>query len=281
MIKYYNVNGAIVPTEEAVINVKDLGFLRGYSVFDFFRIYKGQPVFIEDHMDRLEYSSQKLGLPLPYSRTEIVEKVVALAKANELQFGGVKIILTGGYSLDGFLPATPNFVMLASTLPSYPDSYYTKGVKLMAYEYTRETPYTKTTNYLKPISLQQEIEEAEAFDVLYHDGEFISESARSNFFIVNDEGTIITPDRDALRGITRKHVLKIAQQHFKVDIRPVSIQEARLAKEAFMTSSTKKVMPVRQVDFWRINKGIIGDTTKQIMTLFQQYVDDYVSRSAV
>ncbi|MFK7979463.1 MAG: aminotransferase class IV [Saprospiraceae bacterium] len=279
MIKYYNVNGAIVPTEEAVINVKDLGFLRGYSVFDFFRIYKGKPVFIEDHLDRLEYSSRKLGLPLPYSRAEIVEKVVALAKANQLEFGGIKIILTGGYSLNGFLPTTPNFVMVASALPTYPESYYTKGVKLMAYEYTRETPYTKTTNYLKPISLQQEIEEAEAFDILYHDGKFISESARSNFFIVDEAGTIITPDRDALRGITRKHVLAIAQKHFKVEIRPVSIEEARAAKEAFMTSSTKKVMPVRQVDFWRINKGIIGETTKQIMTLFNQHVEDYVAEA--
>ncbi len=279
MIKYYNVNGKIVPTEEAVINVKDLGFLRGYSVFDFFRIYKGKPVFIEDHMDRLEYSSGKLGLPLPYSRTEIIEKVIALAKANELEFGGIKIILTGGYSLNGFLPTTPNFVMVASTLPAYPESYYTKGVKLMAYEYTRETPYTKTTNYLKPISLQQEIEEAEAFDVLYHDGEFISESARSNFFIVDEAGTIITPDRDALKGITRKHVLAIAQKHFNVEIRPVSIKEARAAKEAFMTSSTKKIMPIRQVDFWRINKGIIGETTKQMMKLFQQHIDDYVAKA--
>lgn len=277
MIKYYNINGEIVPIEKAVINVKDLGFLRGYSVFDFFRIYKGQPVFIEDHMVRLEYSSKKLGLSLPYSKAEIVEKIIALAKVNKLEFGGLKIILTGGYSLDGFLPATPNFVMVASKLPTYPESYYTKGVKLMAFEYTRETPYTKTTNYLKPISLQKEIEEAEAFDVLYHDGEFISESARANFFIVNDEGTIITPDRDALRGITRKHVLAIAQKHFNVEIRPVSLKEAREAKEAFMTSSTKAVMPIRQVDFWRINKGIIGDTTKRIMELFKQYVEDYVS----
>ncbi len=276
MIKYYNVNGEIVPTEEAVINVKDLGFLRGYSVFDFFRIYKGQPVFIEDHLSRLEYSSEKLGLPIPYSRTKIVEKIIDLAKVNELEFGGIKIILTGGYSLDGFLPTKPNFVMLAGKLPAYPESYYTKGVKLMAYQYTRETPYTKTTNYLKPISLQKEIEEAEAFDVLYHDGEFISESARSNFFIVDEAGTIITPDRDALKGITRKHVLKIAQENFDVEIRPVSLKEARLAKECFITSSTKGVMPVRQVDFWRINKGIIGATTKQIITLFKQYVDDYV-----
>jgi len=277
MIKYYNVNGEIVPIENAVINVRDLGFLRGYSVFDFFRIYKGQPVFIEDHLARLERSANELGLQLPYSKNELVEKIIALAKANEMDFGGIKIILTGGYSSDGFLPATPNIVMLASKLPTYDVSLYTKGSKLMAYEYIRETPYTKTTNYLKPISIQQEIEAAEAFDVLYHDGVYISESARSNFFIINHEGTIITPDKDALKGITRKHVLAIARKHFKVEIRPVSIKETMAAREAFITSTTKGVMPVRQVDFWRINKGIIGDTTKQLMELFQQHLEEYVT----
>lgn len=276
MIKYYNVNGEIVPIEKAVINVKDLGFLRGYSVFDFFRIYKGRPVFIEDHLARLERSTNELGLELPYSKTELVEKIIALAKANQMEIGGIKIIITGGYSLDGFLPTKPNFVMLASKLTTYDESVYTKGIKLMAYEYTRETPYTKTTNYLKPISLQQEIKEAEAFDVLYHDGVYISESARSNFFIVNHEGTIITPDKDALEGITRKHVLEVAKKHFKVEIRPLSIKETMAAREAFMTSSTKGVMPVKQVDFWRINKGVIGETTKQLMELFRQHVEEYV-----
>lgn len=276
MIKYYNINGEIVPIEKAVINVKDLGFLRGYSVFDFFRIYKGRPVFIEDHLARLERSVNELSLELPYSKTVLVEKIIALAKANEMEVGGIKIIITGGYSLDGFLPTKPNFVMLASKLTTYDESVYTKGIKLMAYEYTRETPYTKTTNYLKPISLQQEIKEAEAFDVLYHDGVYISESARSNFFIVNHEGTIITPDKDALEGITRKHVLEVANKHFKVEIRPLSIKETMAAREAFMTSSTKGVMPVKQVDFWRINKGVIGETTKQLMELFRQHVEEYV-----
>lgn len=280
MIKYYNVNGEIVPIEKAVINVRDLGFLRGYSVFDFFRIYKGQPVFIEDHLARLEKSANKLGLEVPYSKVELVEKIIALAKANQIDFGGIKIILTGGYSTDGFLPVEPNFVMLASKLTTYDESVYTKGIKLMAYEYTRETPYTKTTNYLKPISLQQEIKDAEAFDVLYHDGVYISESARSNFFIVNQEGTIVTPDKDALEGITRKHVLEVARKHFKVEVRPLSIKETMAAREAFMTSSTKGVMPVKQVDFWRINKGIIGDTTKKLMELFKQHVEAYVGASA-
>ncbi len=277
MIKYHNINGEIVSIENAVINVSDLGFLRGYSVFDYFKIYKGQPVFIEDHLARLERSANELGLQLPYSKTELVEKIIALAKANEMDFGGIKIILTGGYSSDGFLPTTPNVVMLAGKLPMYDRSLYTKGSKLMAYEYIRETPYTKTTNYLKPISIQQEIEAAEAFDVLYHDGVYISESARSNFFIINHEGTIITPDKDALKGITRKHVLAIARKHFNVEIRPLSIKETMAAREAFITSTTKGIMPVRQVDFWRINKGIIGDTTKQLMELFQQHLEEYVT----
>ena len=277
MIKYYNVNGEIVPIEKAVINVRDLGFLRGYSVFDFFRIYKGQPLFIEDHLARLEKSAGELGLTVPHTKEVLVERIIALAKANQMDSGGIKLVLTGGYSANGWLPTTPNLVMIASKLPTYPESYYTKGVKLMAYEYVRETPYTKTTNYLIPITIQKEIEEAEAFDVLYHVDGYISESARSNFFIVNNKGTIITPKIDALQGITRKNVLEVASKHFKVEIRPVSIKETMQAREAFMTSSTKQVMPIRQVDFWRINKGIIGDTTKQIMQFFQQHVEDYIT----
>ena len=276
-IKYYTINDEIIPIEKAVINVKDLGFLRGYSVFDFLRIYKGQPVFMEDHLMRFEKSANRLGLTCPYSKNQLVEKIIALVQANEMDFGSIKIILTGGYSLDGFSPAKPNFVMLANKLPTYPDSFYTNGVKLMAYQYTRETPYTKTTNYLVPISLHQEIQEAEAFDVLYHDGKFISESARSNFFIVNQDGIIITPDKDALKGITRKYVLAIARKHFKVEVRPVSIKETMQAKEAFLTSSTKPLIPVRQVDFWRINQGIIGETTKKMMQLFRQHVDEYIA----
>ena len=278
MIKYYNVNGEILPKEKAVIGIDDLVVTRGYGVFDFFRIRKGQPVFIEDHLDRLEYSADKLGLKIPYSREELTDKVLELVIKNELTECGVKVILTGGYSSTGFSPGTPNILMMPSMIPTYPEDYYTKGIKLMSYEYTRETPYTKTTNYLIPIQLRKEIQEAEAMDVLYYDGQYISESARSNFFIFNHDDVLVTPDTNALRGITRKHVLAIAQQHFKVEIRPLSIKETMHAKEAFMTSSTKAIMPVRQVDFWRINKSVIGNNTRKMMRLFQEHIDEYLEK---
>jgi len=277
MIKYYSVNGEILPKEQAVIGIDDLVVTRGYGVFDFFRIRKGQPVFIEDHLNRFEYSAEKLGLELPYSREEITQKVLELAAANEVSDCGIKVILTGGYSNTGFSPGKPNVLMMASMIPTYPEHYYTKGIKLMAYQYTRETPYTKTTNYLVPIQLRKEIEEAEAMDVLYHDGQYISESARSNFFIFNHDDVLITPDTNALRGITRKQVLEVAKQHFKVEIRPLSLKETMNAKEAFMTSTTKEILPVRQVDFWRINKSIIGNNTRKLMQLFREHIENYIA----
>lgn len=190
---------------------------------------------------------------------------------------GIKVILTGGYSTTGFSPGKPNILMMASPIPSYPEHYYTKGIKLMAYQYTRETPYTKTTNYLVPIQIRKEIEEAEAMDVLYHDGQYISESARSNFFIFNHDDVLITPDINALRGITRKQVLEVAKQHFEVEIRPLSLKETMNAKEAFMTSTTKEILPVRQVDFWRINKSIIGNNTRKLMKLFKEHINNYIA----
>lgn len=277
MIKYHSINGKIVPVDKATLNITDLGFVRGYSAFDYFRITEGKPVFFEDHLDRFEASADFLGLAIPFSRVELAEKILALVRANEMEHGGIKLILTGGYSSNGYLPDMPNLVMLAGKKPSYPAHYYTKGIKLMAYRYTRETPDTKTTNYLIPISIRREIEEAEAQEVLYHDGTFISESARSNFFIVNQEGTIVTSNKDVLNGITRKHIIALAQKHFKIEIRPLSIKETRAAREAFLTSSTRGVMPVRQIDFWRINKGIIGNTTIQLSQLFQQYIKRYLS----
>lgn len=276
MIKYYSINGKIVSKEEAVIGIDDLIVTRGYGVFDFFRVFNGKPAFIEDHLDRFQDSADELGLEIPYSREELTAKIKEVVAANEIDKCGVKVILTGGYSSTGFSPGTPNVLMMVSALPTYPASYYTNGIKLMAYQYTRETPYTKTTNYLVPIQIANEIKEAEAMDVLYHDGNYISESARSNFFIFDHNDTLITPDRDALRGITRKRVLAIAKDHFKVEERPLTLKETMAAKEAFITSSTKAIMPVRQVDFWRINKGVIGENTKKMMHLFEKHLEQYL-----
>ena len=79
-----------------------------------------------------------------------------------------------------------------------------------------------------------------------------------------------------LRGITRSKVLELAPAHFKVETRPVHLDEVYAASEAFITGTTKKVMPVVQVDDHIIGDGIPGNTTVKLQELFEQHVKTYV-----
>ncbi|MEL6922641.1 MAG: aminotransferase class IV, partial [Bacteroidota bacterium] len=142
--------------------------------------------------------------------------------------------------------------------------------------YTRDTPMTKTTNYLEPIRILNQTRAAGAKDVLYHDGTHVSESSRSNIFIVDAAGNIATPRTDALEGITRMKTIELAQQHFTLSIRDVSIEELLNATECFISSSTKGVWPVVQVDEHRINDGQPGPVTMALVKYLEDLKLDYI-----
>jgi D-alanine transaminase/branched-chain amino acid aminotransferase len=109
-------------------------------------------------------------------------------------------------------------------------------------------PQLKTIDYLTAIWLQPLRKEKGADDLLYHQNGFISESPRSNFFLVKADGTIVTPTEGVLPGITRKKVLQVAKKHFNVEERAILLHELKEAKEAFLTSTTKQILPLSQVD---------------------------------
>ena len=100
---------------------------------------------------------------------------------------------------------------------------------------------------------------------------------RSNFFIIDQNDKIITPGNGILKGINRKHVLNVARDHFEVEERDLLIEELKYAKEAFITGTTKKVMPVRQVDDIVIGNGKPGWNTKELQDMYEIYIDDYLS----
>ena len=67
---YIYINGNILPKEQALIPVYDLGLLRGLGIFDYFRVLDGIPVFAEDHIDRLENSMQMMDFNTGLSRED-------------------------------------------------------------------------------------------------------------------------------------------------------------------------------------------------------------------
>ena len=254
------INDTFVPRERAHLHVDDLALQRGYGVFDFFRLHEGKPVFLDDHLDRFEFSASRMRLPLGRTRDELKQILAELIERNGMPNSGVRLTLTGGYAADGYTIVTPNLVIVQRAISVNPQ--LAMGVRLTTFEHQRQLCDVKTIDYLMAIWLQPLLAERGADDVLYHQGGVISECPRSNAYIVTPGGRLATPGRNILKGVNRKHVLEVARGQMVVEERDVHLDEIRDAKEAFITSTTKGVVPVVRVDARPIGDGQPGEATR-------------------
>ncbi len=270
MSKYYFLNGEIVKSEEAMLHVSDLSILRGYGIFDFFRTSAGKPLFMQDHLKRFKKSAISFQLDLDYDEKFLEKTIITLIGMNAFDESGIKLILTGGYSENGFNPGKPNLAILVDRLQLPSKSHYQEGVKLIAHMHVREFPSVKSTNYLTALILAKKCKAEGALDVLYHNGKYISELTRSNVFLVKNN-RLITPVSGILEGITRSKILQIARKEMEVEERNVELSEVFEADELFITSSMKKVMPVVNVDGQSIGIGKPGNATKNLLQAFLEF----------
>ena len=146
-----------------------------------------------------------------------------------------------------------------------------KGLYLITEEYVRELPTAKSINYLMGVYLQQKVKDAGADDVLYVKNGFISELPRSNVFIVSKENELITPDSNVLHGVTRKHILQLASKVLTVKEQPVQLDELLNANEVFVSSTTKRLLPVLSVNGLQIATGKAGTTTGLLYQRFLEF----------
>ena len=272
-IQFYN--GVFLPQEEIKFSINDTGILRGYGVFDYFIALEGVPVFMKDHLDRFESSAKLLGIPIPYSREKLEKTIYELIKVNGHQAGSIKIVMTGGETMDGFTPGKPNLAILNNPWQLPPAEYFSEGISLMTYDYTREFPRAKSTSYAMALRLQPAWEQGGHIDVLYHENGTVTEVSRSNVFFFKGE-VLVTNEADILKGVNRKHVLKVAEDEFKVEIRSFTVEELTGADEAFITSSNKRIMPLIGIEKEKIGNGKPGPKTQQMMRLFEEYISAYV-----
>lgn len=176
------INKTFINFEDAVIPVSDLGFQRGYGVFDFLRVKEQQPLFLDAHINRLYRSLEYMRLQLPYSKEQLTAIITNLIRKNQLEHSGVRITVTGGASPDGYTPADPNIIIVQQPIAAPPDQMQTGPYKLVTHAYRRQLPEVKTTDYPMAIWLQPWIKEQGAHDVLYHWEGAVTECPRSNFF---------------------------------------------------------------------------------------------------
>jgi branched-chain amino acid aminotransferase len=266
MKPYCFANNEIISSEKAVLHPMDIGLIRGYGIFDFFRTSQYTPLFLSDYLDRFTRSAEKTRLPLNLSKEELTKIILELINKNDLKNGGIRMLLTGGVSENHFSPVEGSLFIFCENLDFPSKEKYENGVKLLSLEHVRAIADIKTTNYTLPVWHSGDWKSKGAEDVIYHHEGLISESSRSNIFMVKS-GEIATPNSNILHGITRKRVLEISG---KVNIRPIKFEEILSADELFMTSTTKKILPITQIDNFKIGSGKPGSETKHLMGKFKE-----------
>lgn len=273
---YAFINEELTPLEEAFLHVSDLSIQRGYGIFDFLKFNGNQPLFINNYLDRFYNSAKLMELPLNYSREALKSMATTLALHNGLEQSGMKLILTGGYSEDGYNPGPPNLIILQKPLILPDQAKVRKGIKVITSEYAREMANAKTINYTMGIRLINLIKEKSAEDVLYHRKGEVLEFPRCNFFLVKQDDTVVTPASGVLAGITRMNVLELAGKKYKVIEETVTLSDIAQAKEAFLTSTTKRILPIVQIDDSVIGDGKPGSITlallDDLINLEKQYL---------
>ena len=272
--KIVYLNGQYLPLCDAKISVMDRGFLFGDGIYEVIPAYSGHLFHFSEHIERLEHSLSSIRLANPYSPAQWLDILMPLLDASQDQSIYLQITRGVAPTRDHAFPEniTPTVFAMSSNI--VPFSGLDAGVKAISVDDSRwELCNVKATTLLANILLrQQAVEKGCAEAILVREG-YVTEGAASNIFAVID-GILITPPKshEILPGITRDVILELARQNnvpYSEDI--LSLDALKTADEIWLTSSTREIIPVVQLDNEIIANGKPGLVWKTMNRLFQAY----------
>jgi branched-chain amino acid aminotransferase len=271
--RIYYVNGNYVAAEEAALPLTDLSILRGYGVFDLLRTYAGVPFRLGAHLERLARSAQAIGLEIPWSLAELDVLARETYARNTIADATIRLVVTGGVSENFMMPHhAPSLAIMIDPVVLYPPVIYNEGAVVATTQIPRVMAQVKSLNYIGAIMAMQAAKASSAVEAIYRDSQDrLTEGTRANLFLVRD-GIVYTPHEDILFGITRQAVLDAAVGAIEIVEGPVTIEDVRGADELFLTSTTKEILPIRQLDEIVIGEGRPGPVTQQLAERFRALV---------
>ena len=276
-----NVNGRVSDQEHAVISIFDHGFLYGEGVYETLRTYNGQPFLFQRHMRRLRNSADMLALSIPLADEQIDARFRETMRAAGLGDGAdreayIRILVTRGIGELTYDPAatpTPSIVVIVKPNVHPSTEIFSHGVKVALVGVVRNhpgsvNPLIKSNSLLNNALAMQEALRSGAYEGVMRNykGE-LAECTQSNLFLVK-HGAALTPPIDAglLPGITREFLFEIGADA-GIPVREAVLRDADLfgADEAFLTSTTREVVPIVRVDDTTIGRGTPGPVTTALL----------------
>ncbi len=271
---WWYVGGRWVHPDEATLSINDVAVLRGYSVFESLRTYDRNPFHLDEHLARLYRSAKLIELEIPWPREHIAGVIHEIIARNSYRHATIRLLVTGGESEDTVLPSgKPTLVVIITPLGERDMERFARGYKLITTSLQRIAPEAKTANYVAAVRALKEAERQGAADALFvNERGHVLEATRSNFFIFRGD-TLVTPSEGILIGVMRNVVLELARGRFPIEERPILLDELMLADEAFITSSSKEITPVVQIDDLTLGDGKPGPRTYELEQRFIKMVE--------
>jgi D-alanine transaminase len=275
------VSGRYRRHAEAVIHIEDRGYQFSDGVYEVIAIHHGHLVDERLHLDRLDRSLGELRIANPVSDAVLGHVIRRVIRLNKIANGTVYLQVTRGVAPrnHAFPPATrPQLVVTAQRAKPTEPHLLAQGATIISVPDQRWARRDiKSVSLLANVLGKQAAREAGAYEAWQIDTEgFVTEGTSSNAWIVTKQGSIVTrpADHRILNGVTRLVVLALAREAGLGFVeRPFTLDEAKSAEEAFLTSTSSFVLPVTRIDGVAIGDGAPGPVTKRLRAAFLEHLD--------
>lgn len=271
------LNGEWLPLGEARVPVLDRGFMLGDGVYELIPVYLRKPFRLDEHLRRLQASLDGIRLANPLSDAQWREVIETVVAGHEADDQSVYLQVTRGAApRDHAFPANaqPTVLVMSSPLSRPDPVQYEHGVCAVSTEDIRwHRCDLKTLNLLPNVLARQKAVDAGCVEcVMFRDG-VLSEGAASNIFAVRD-GLILAPVKDhrVLPGVTYDVVLELARANgLACAVRDIAEAEVRSADELWLTSSSREVQAIVELDGRPVGGGKPGPVYRRMYALYQGF----------
>lgn len=282
------VNGSYVPHREAAVHVEDRGYQFADGVYEVIAVWNGLPVDFGLHLKRLETGLAALRIPVPTSRGALIAVSKQMLRRNRIKNGIIYWQVTRGVAPRNHPYPTvdsPSVVMTARSGLGPKPRLVEEGVSVISVPEIRwQRRDIKSVSLLPNVMAKQQAVEAGAFEAWQvEDDGTVTEGSSTNAWIVDNDGRLVTCPlgESILAGITRHVLIELAAKAgIEVVERQFSLEEAKGAREALLSSTTSFVLPIVDIDGTPVGNGHPGSVARRLRDLYMDHLDTLTSQTA-
>lgn len=272
------INSEYLPQSQACVSVLDRGFLFGDGVYEVIPVFGGKPLRLNEHLDRLQRSMDRVSLSNPLSRDQWKEVFSLLLEKNPGADRSIYLQVTRGAApvrdLSVEADIDPTVFVMVNDIKPVDYARLENGIEAITVDDFRwKACDIKSVSLIANVMIRLQANAKSVMDaVMVRDG-LVTEGTASNIFVVQN-GVISTPPKSdcLLPGITRDLVIDLARaNNFVVEERDIRQSELQTADEIWLTSSTREIAPVVKLDNRPVGDGVAGEYWRKLIGIYQDY----------